>query len=426
VFGEEIVGNRDLEGARTVQSVNSQSSITVTRRFNANDDTGVSVNSGPILPYVIGRSVDGNIDAVAYTDQNGVARTRLNYPVSKLGKLAAVYAQGSGDIINNVPELVTDAEFFRFAGVGTATLTALPSAIPGNRTVSIEVCHADQLGNPISGSFINFAFSGLNGGTGTIDGVSTGGTTANPTGPDGCVTVVARTVGMVPPATGGGSGNGPLLTFSVGTAEAEVEIVTGSVLLSAAPTTFTGDGGRQVQLTLTDAEGNPVEGAIITGTCTVSGSGGSLNITVVPAPTNAQGLTFAIVTASGFNVTTGTGPTGNCVFSAGAATTTITWASQDTCELFSPQVPTGCPSAALSLTIIGSGTVTSNPSGMVCIGPTVGACLSEWAPQTPITLQTSVAPTSWGGACAGFGTAQVGTIILGADNSTTTCTVTFP
>jgi hypothetical protein len=425
VFGEEVVGNRDLEGARTVQSVNSQSSITVTRRFNLNDTTGTSVNSGPILPYVVGRSADGNIDAVGYTDRNGVARTKLNYPVSKLGKLAAVYAQGSGDIINNVPELVTDAELFRFAGVGDATLTASPSSIPGNRTVSIDVCHEDGLGNPISGSFVNFAFSNLNGGTGTVDGVSTGGTTADPTGPDGCVTVEARTVGMVPPATGG-STDGPLLTFSAGTATAEVDIVTGSVLLSASPTTFTGDGGRQVQLTLTDSEGNPVEGAIITGTCTVTGTGGSLNITTAPPPTNAQGQAFAIVTASGFNVVTATGPTGTCTFRAGAATATITWASQDTCELFSPQVPTGCPRARLSLTIIGVGTVTSNPSGMVCIGPTAGACLAEWAPQTPVTLQASTAPTSWGGDCAGFGTAQVGTVILGADGSTRTCTVTFP
>ena len=105
---------------------------------------------------------------------------------------------------------------------------------------------------------------------------------------------------------------------------------------------------------------------------------------------------------------------------------TVTWASQDTCELFSPQVPVGCDSARLSLTIIGTGTVSSNPSGLVCIGPTVGACLADWAPQTPIVLQASVPPTSWGGDCAGFGAAQVGTVILGGNASVTTCTVTFP
>ncbi len=423
VFGEDVPGNRDLEGARTVQSVNSPASITVNRRWNFNDDTGVSVNSGPILPYVIGRSVDGNITAVSFTDVNGVARTTLNYPVSKLGKLAAVYAQGNGDIVNSLPELVTDAEFFRFAGVAPGTLTASPSAIPGNRTVSIDVCYFDDLENPISGSFINFAFSGLSGGTGTVDGVSLSGTIAQPTGPDGCVTVSARTTGMVPPAGGGGT---PLLTFSVGTATAEVDIVTGSVLLSAAPVSFTGDGGRQVLLTLTDADGNPVQGVIISGMCTVSGAG-TLNITTPPPATNAQGQAIAIVTANGFTLTgTAVGPTGSCTFSAGAAMVTVTWASEDACTQFSPIAPVGCPRATLNLTILGVGTAVSNPIGMNCVGPTVGACTASWAPGTGVVLTLSSVPTSWGGACAAFGNAQVVTVVLGAAGSTTSCTVTFP
>lgn len=424
VFGEDVPANRDLEGARTVQSVNSPSSITVNRRWNFNDDTGVSVNSGPILPYVIGRSVDGNITAISFTDVNGVARTTLNYPVSKLGKLAAVYAQGNGDIVNSLPELVTDAEFFRFAGVAPGSLTASPSAIPGNRTVSIDVCYFDDLENPISGSFINFAFSGLSGGTGTVDGVSLSGTTAQPTGPDGCVTVSVRTTGMVPPA--GGGGGTPLLTFSVGTATAEVDIVTGSVLLSAAPVSFTGDGGRQVLLTLTDADGNPVQGVIISGMCTVSGAG-TLNITTVPPPTNAQGQAIAIVTANGFTLTgTAVGPTGTCTFSAGAAMVTVTWASEDACTQFSPLAPLGCPRATLNLTIIGVGNAVSNPIGINCVGPTVGACTGSWTPGTGVVLTLGSVPTSWGGACAAFGNAQVVTVVLGAAGSTTSCTVTFP
>lgn len=426
VFGEEITGNRDLEAARTVQSVNSQSSITTTRRFNYNDDTGASVNSGPILPYVIGRSVDGNINAIAYTDRNGVARTRLNYPVSKLGKLAAVYAQGNGDIVNNLPELVTDAELIRFAGVGPGTLVAIPSSIPGNRTVSVDVCYTDALNNPISGSFISFAFAGLNGGIGSVDGVNTAGVTTEPTGPNGCVTVDARTVGMVPPASAGG-GAGPTLTFSIGEADAVVSIVTGSVLLSASPSSFTGDGGRLIELTLTDATGSPVPGVIISGICTVTGAGGTLVITTAPGVTDAQGHTTTIVTASGFAVLgSATGPTGSCTFSAGAAMATVAWASQDTCLLFSPQVPNGCPRARLNLTIIGVGSVLSNPGGISCTGPTVGACNAEWTPGTPVVLQASSVPTSWGGDCAGFGSAQVGTIVMGADGSISNCTITFP
>ncbi len=423
VFGEDVVGNRDLESARTVQSVNSPSSITVNRRFNFNDDTGTSVNSGPILPYVIGRSVDGNINTIAYTNSIGVARTRLNYPVSKLGKLAAVYAQGNANIVNGLPELVTDAEFFRFAGRGPGRLVANPSSIPGNRTVAVEVCYFDALNNPITGSFINFAYAGLNGGTGSVDGVNTAGVVADPTGSDGCVTVDARTIGMVPPATGAGT---PTLTFSIGTAQAVVNIVTGSVLLAATPTNYTGDGGRLVELKLTDSEGNPIQGAIITGTCTVTGTGGSLNITTAPAPTNAQGITNAIVTANGFSITNGTaGPTGSCIFRAGAATATITWGSEDACSLFSPQVPNGCPSGTLTLNIVGTGTVTSVPGGLNCTGPTgPNGCVAQWTPGTNVTLSAGTVPTSWGGACAGFGTQQVGTIVVGA--TPINCTITFP
>ena len=430
VFGEEIVGNRDLESARIVQSVNSPSNVTVTRRFNYNDDTGASVNSGPVLPYIIGRAVDGNIHTVGFTDVNGVARTTLNYPVSKLGKLAAIYAQGNGDIVAGTPELVSDVELVRFAGVAGGTLVANPSAIPGNRTVSVEVCHYDGLGSPISGSFINFAFSDLGGGTGKVDGVQTAGVTSDPTGPDGCVTVDVQTLGMVPPG-GGGSGGTPTLTFSAGDAEDEVEIITGAVLLSAAPTNFTGDGGRQVQLTLTAADGSPIQGAVINGTCTVSGTGATLNVTSQGAPTNAQGQTIAIVTASGFAITGGaTGPTGTCVFTAGAATATITWGAADICSLFSPQVPAGCPGANLFLTIpAGVGTATSSPAGLTCTGPTVGACTAVFTPNTPVFITLNPSPTNptitWGGACAAFGSAQSATIVLGAAGSTTNCTVTF-
>ncbi len=432
VFGEEreAQGDRDLESARTVQSVNSASNITVARRFNFNDTTGTSVNHGPVLPYIIGRAADGNIGTVAFTDINGVARTTLNYPVSKLGKLAAVYAQGNADVVAGLPELVTDVELVRFAGVAGGTLTANPNAIPGNRTVSIDVCHLDALGNPISGSFIDFSFSQIGAGTGRVDGVASSGTTEDPTGPDGCVTVSVQTLGIVP---GGAGSDDPLLTFSAGgDAEAEVEIVTGVVLLAASPSSHAGDGGRQVGLTLTAADGSPIEGAVITGSCTVTGTGGTLTVTQQAAPTNAMGKTIALVTADGFSIIPpAPGPSGQCTFQTvgGGATATVTWNAQDTCSLFSPQAPTGCPAATLSLSIVGVGTANSNPNGLNCLGPTVGSCSAVFAPNTPVFLTLNPAAANpnitWGGACASFGTAQAATIILGAAGSLTNCTVTF-
>jgi len=423
VFGEEVVGNRDLESARLVQSVNGPTSITVQRRFNFNDDTGASVDSGAILPYVIGRAEDGNIQAVAVTDANGVARTQLNYPVSKLGKLAGIHAQGNGEVISGTPELVTDAEFIRFAGVAPGTLVAFPSAIPGNKTVSVDVCYFDAQENPISGSFVAFAFQDLNGGTGRVDSVQTSGVTTSPTGPDGCVTVSVQTLGMVPSS---GAGTGPKLQFSIGAATADVTITTGAVLLSASPTALIGDGGRLIALTLTSADGTPIETAIITGVCT--SSGGTLSVTQQAPPTNALGKTTAIVTATGFDVTTATGPTGSCVFSAGTATATVTWTSRNICGSgggFSPPPP-GCPFTTVNLTIFGVGSSTSIPSGLTCVGPTSGACTATFAPGEQVFVQLNTPPTGWGGDCATFGTAQAATINTGAANSVTNCTVTFP
>lgn len=424
VFGEEITGNRDLESARTVQTVNGPSNITVNRRFNFNDDTGVSVNNGAVLPYVIGRAVDGNIHPVAYTDANGVARTQLNYPVSKLGKLAGIYAQGNGDIVSGTPELVTDAEFIRFPGVGPGQLVANPSAIPGNRTVAVEVCYYDALNSPISGSFINFTFQNLNGGTGRVDGVTTAGVSTSPTGPDGCVDVSVQTLGMVPSGAGGSM---PQVIFSVGAAEAPVDIITGSVILSASPTAHAGDGGRLIQLTLTAADGTPIQGAVITGTCTVNGAG-TLSITNPPQGTNAQGQTTTVVTANGFSLLgAAAGPTGTCTFSTvgGAATATVTWTSQNLCELFSPLPPAGCPSSTINLAITGVGSSVSSPSGLTCQGPTLGVCTAVFSPNTPVTITLNAPPISWGAECAGFGNAQVVLIVTGPDGAMTNCTVNF-
>ena len=223
VFGEEVLGNRDLESARKVQSVASDTSLTVTRRFNFNDDSGASVNGGGILPYVIGRAADGNNNAVGVTDAAGVVRSELSYSVAKLGKLAVVFAEGNGDLVAGTPELVTDAEFVRFIGVGPANLFTVPTVIPGNRTEQVLVCVEDAIGNPITGSTIGFEFSNLAGGSGQVDGVTGSGTLASVTGDDGCANAAVQTLGIVP-AGGTGTGPGPQVEFSAEGASAAVDI----------------------------------------------------------------------------------------------------------------------------------------------------------------------------------------------------------
>ena len=56
-------GNEDLESVVTVQRVNSETSLNTASPFNNNNTTGASVDYGPVLPYIIGRSQHGNITA---------------------------------------------------------------------------------------------------------------------------------------------------------------------------------------------------------------------------------------------------------------------------------------------------------------------------------------------------------------------------
>jgi hypothetical protein len=329
VFGEDSVGNRDLESSRIVQSVQGPGALTVTRRFNANDDTGTTVDNGPVLPYVIGRAVDGNITAQATTNDIGLARVTMNYPVSKLGKPVLIWAQADGDIPAGatVPELVSDVEGAVFAGVAPALLTAEPSRITGNRTVPIRVCLFDFLRAPIRGATIGFRFENLGGGSGTVDGVSGSGTVAQRTGADGCTIATAVTTGITV--------SGGRLVFSAGTSANEAPVlidVGGTPVLSASPTALPVPTAfcQVITLRYTDAGGAPIANAAITGNCTASGAGASLGLIGLIAPTDASGLTSAVACGCNFVIpgATATAPTtfnsGTCTFRAPAGPTAET------------------------------------------------------------------------------------------------------
>lgn len=222
LFGKDVQGNRDHEGARTVASVNSATSLIVTREFNRNDDTGQSVNSGPVIPYAIGRASIANIGASAATDENGVATTRFNYPVSQLGRNVILWVQGNADEVAGRRETAGDVEFYSFAGVGPGILTAAPSSITANQTAQVTVCLTDALNEPIQGVSIGFAFEGLTSGTGTADGDSGSGL-VGPTDGSGCTSVRVATAGV----EAGEGAETPQLRFFASGAEAVVEIVGG-------------------------------------------------------------------------------------------------------------------------------------------------------------------------------------------------------
>ncbi|AVP98710.1 hypothetical protein C7S18_16610 [Ahniella affigens] len=447
VFGEDSIGNRDLESARTVSAVNSQTSLTTTYRFNFNDDTGVSVNNGPVLPYLIGRATDGNFSSVvpvegppqasfgaaAFTDFNGVARVTLNYGVVKIGKLSAIYAQGVGDVVNNSSELVTDVELVRYPGLAPGSLTVNPSDIAGNRTVSVTACLRDRLGSGAQGILLNYRFANLGAGTGRVNGVTGPGALTTPTGQDGCVTVDVSTSGVV--QTTGTTPSvifeTPALSGATGILSDSANILVGLMFLTATPETITGDGGRLIDLQLVDAGGLPVPGVLIVGNCTATG-GATLTITTQAPITNAQGRTQAVASGQGFDVTSGSGSaTGTCTFTVagGTVSDTVTWGSQNICDLFSPAVPEGCPAATLLMNITGSGVAGSVPAGLNCTGP--GSCSREFAPTSSVQLVLSAAPTVFtcqtsGGPLVNFAPAATASIVMPPAGQTITCNVTFP
>jgi hypothetical protein len=349
VFGEEDPTNRDLESARQVARVNSETSLDIAAvtRFNLNDDAaaGVAVDRGPVLPYVVGRATIGNItNGNATTNENGIATTTMNYPVSRIGHAAVVWARSIGDTPpgQTTPELVTDAEVVLLPAAGPLAdikFNATPETVPAGVRTLIQACLQDKFDNPITGVVVSFGF---NGATGTIEG-ATGSRLPRATGADGCSFAFGRFFSTG--GTGGGAAAAGSILLSAGGKSDEIKIGgSAGIKLFALPETLGGSGGRVI-LRLLDANGNPIPGIQLGGTCTGGGgtaTGGGASLIVPPGVTNDAGETTADISAN-LN-TVGTAPgTASCVFDALGASVTVRLQGLDACTLNLSPRPTGCP-----------------------------------------------------------------------------------
>jgi hypothetical protein len=326
IFGNQTTGDADLEGARTLRTINSAGSLNVTHNFNLNNTTGSSVNTGNNLQYVIGRATAGNIDANAFTGSdtdgrpNGIASVTMRYPQSRIGQSAVVWAQGSStDVFTSTAKTVADAIRTRYLGIGPAVLTATPSTIFGNTTQTVAACLNDAAGSPIPGATISFSFSNLSSGNGTVNGKTSGA--LPPTGPAGCVDTTVVTSGIQP----GSSAN---LVFTVSGLSATVTITVGSAVLTAVPNQITSLAGAKaendfVTLTLKDGLGNSVSGATINGTCSSTAPG---SVTVAPAAvtTDSFGTAQVTITSLGVCVASGSPGSGLCTFTYQQGSVTAT------------------------------------------------------------------------------------------------------
>ena len=331
VFGQLVPGNRDLQEARTVASVNSNTSLNIVNSFNPNDDTGVSVDNGPVLPYVIGRATEANIGGnaggtavQAVTNDIGVATVTLNYPVTRLGKSAYIYAQG--DRVGTGTRKVTGTAGIVLPGARPAAVTASTTGLPGNVSASLQVCLRDANNEALQGYFLRFAFHDLGGGSGSVDNVNGTGVTATPTGSGGCLVALVRTFGITGANTMAG------VIFSSGDATiVDVKITTGAAaqnVVNVSPSSLGADGGN-VTIRVTDSASNPLPGLPIQVTCTATGNGATLSSTI-PAPTDANGTSTALVSASRFSGF-GFSATGSCIYSVGGANATVRVAGVDFC-----------------------------------------------------------------------------------------------
>lgn len=272
VFGKAVEGNSDLVSAVTVASISSQTSLNVSSPFNRNDTTGTTVDYGAVLPYLIGRSLHGNISSPATTNDIGVVHTTLNYTVNSVGNAVAIWASGDGiDSVTGGQRRVTDAGTLVYPGVGPATMLVSPLTIAGNTTASVTVCITDALGIPLRGVDVGYFFSLSGGGTGSVDGNGNAGTFDRLTGVDGCTVGSAVTSGIPGASAGGDAGT---LTINAAGQTQDITITApvivtltvvvtpdttaGSYTVSPASSGFSPPGSSGAPCTATVPPGSPV------------------------------------------------------------------------------------------------------------------------------------------------------------------------
>ncbi|WP_223303805.1 hypothetical protein [Dokdonella koreensis] len=331
VFGKAVQGNADLETAVTVSSVNSQTSLTVNPVFNLNNTTGSSVNNGPVLPYLVGRAMEGNVTGSATTNDVGVAVGKLTYTVRSVGNAVALWAQGNGtDTVTGGARLVTDAVTLTYPGVAPASISAFPNPIRGNVPQTVTVCLTDALGIPLRGFPVGFAFQGLQG-TGSIDGVASNGLLARTTDADGCVDGNVVTSGLPVSTLSGNSGQ---IVFTGAGASTTIDIIVQLAALQASPNALAVNCvpyTAPVAIRAIDQGGAPIANVNVAGTC-------STGITVAPGSlaTGTDGV-------ASFNVTVNAALTGDgqCTFTATGTTRSVIVPVRSATGGWSPP-PGGC------------------------------------------------------------------------------------
>lgn len=296
-LGDLLPGNRELESARTVANVSTENILSVTQPFNDNNQSGVTVDDGAIIPYVIGRSTIGSITSSVVTEEDGVAEFTLTYPISVVGRPLALYVQGNRPETGGANQTVADVVLLNFPGIGPANLSVSPNALPGNSSNPVTLCATDRLGVPLRNLPITFSTNGLGEFVVADDPLVTG--------QDGCVTTVTVSNGLA-------LGQEDLVvTFAGAGATAELTIAPpNTAFISASPSLLllTSTSARRVIVTVTGADGVPAPNLPVTGECD-----DPVGVDPETANTGADGQAEFVLSTS--TNASGNQVTGTCTFS---------------------------------------------------------------------------------------------------------------
>jgi len=277
-----LPGNRFHTGIRTIQSVNSNTSLTISGQPFA-----MTENHGATVPYVAGRAQYSSVFTVAYADERGVASTLLTYPDWRLGATAILVActpdREVCTTLNTCDDMGAscDSVFLGVTDDPNGVLKASESKLRPNSENLLEICAEDSLRAPMPATSINFSVVG-GGATVLVEvlepdasvsaSFSSGGGSFL-TGANGCRTLRVTTSGQI-----AGSDAMELIfdSFAVNPAEPlVVEIpAPGTGVLTATVGACSVPGTCEIELLLMDNNGIPIPGTPITATVTATNGDG--------------------------------------------------------------------------------------------------------------------------------------------------------
>ena len=258
--------NNHHTGIRVVQTILNQNELLIEQLGSPFNQRIDSVDTGPTVPYIIGRARHGTILATGFTNSIGTADTVLTYPVFRLLQTAILVACTTDKLVCTTLN-TCDAQGQNCNSVyldvtnGTdRILTVSETVLAPNSTSTVELCLLDVNRTPLPGEGIDYDIGPQGSATVTIDGdPSDSGTVL--TGIDGCVTITIVSTGQIE-----GSAAIPISFDSDNVAVPVTVTINGPAGGNLLGIVNVVDGSGTIELQLIDSNGIPIPDTFISNT----------------------------------------------------------------------------------------------------------------------------------------------------------------